>query len=140
MKLKLNMQRITAIIVILFVVACAVVIILDWHEMRRIIGQSNWLLILPSLLFTAASYACLSYSLAVVFRTFGIRLPIKDITEIGFVANVINYLLNVGGVTGVSLQFVLLKRRGIATEDILADEGIRKQYSDDLENVWHKGK
>ena len=25
-----------------------------------------------------------------------------------------------------------------ATEDILADEGIRKQYSDDLENVWHK--
>ena len=27
-----------------------------------------------------------------------------------------------------------------ATEDILADEGIRKQYSDDLENVWHKGK
>ena len=27
-----------------------------------------------------------------------------------------------------------------ATEEILADEGIRKQFSDDLENVWHKGK
>ncbi len=27
-----------------------------------------------------------------------------------------------------------------ATEDILADEGIRKQYSDDLESVWHKSK
>ncbi len=27
-----------------------------------------------------------------------------------------------------------------ATEEILADEGIRKQYSDDLEEVWHKGK
>jgi hypothetical protein len=27
-----------------------------------------------------------------------------------------------------------------ATEEILADEGIRKQYSDDLENVWHKAK
>lgn len=25
-----------------------------------------------------------------------------------------------------------------ATEEILADEGIRKQYSDDLETVWHK--
>ena len=25
-----------------------------------------------------------------------------------------------------------------ATEEILADEGIRKQYSDDLEGVWHK--
>ncbi|MGO9114121.1 MAG: PDZ domain-containing protein [Thermoguttaceae bacterium] len=27
-----------------------------------------------------------------------------------------------------------------ATEEILADEGIRKQYSDDLENVWRKPK
>jgi S1-C subfamily serine protease len=27
-----------------------------------------------------------------------------------------------------------------ASEEILADEGIRKQYSDDLETVWHRGK
>jgi S1-C subfamily serine protease len=27
-----------------------------------------------------------------------------------------------------------------ATEDILSDEGVRKQYSDDLESVWHRGK
>ncbi len=27
-----------------------------------------------------------------------------------------------------------------ATEDILADEGVRKQYSDDLERVWHPKK
>ena len=27
-----------------------------------------------------------------------------------------------------------------ATEDILSDEGVRKQYSDDLESVWHGGK
>ena len=27
-----------------------------------------------------------------------------------------------------------------ATDDILSDEGIRKQYSDDLEKVWHQGK
>jgi S1-C subfamily serine protease len=27
-----------------------------------------------------------------------------------------------------------------ATDDILSDEGIRKQYSDDLENVWHPTK
>jgi uncharacterized protein (TIRG00374 family) len=120
MKLKLNMQRITIIIVVLFVAACITIMVLDWHNMHRIIGQANWFLILPSLLFTAASYACLSYSLAVIFRTFGIKLPVKDTMEIGFVSNVINYLLNVGGVTGVSLEFILLKKRGIATEDILA--------------------
>ena len=27
-----------------------------------------------------------------------------------------------------------------ATEEILADEGVRKQYSDDLERVWHHAK
>ena len=27
-----------------------------------------------------------------------------------------------------------------ATDDILSDEGIRKQYSDDLESVWHPKK
>jgi hypothetical protein len=27
-----------------------------------------------------------------------------------------------------------------ATEDILSDEGVRKQYSDDLEDVWHPKK
>ena len=37
----------------------------------------------------------------------------------------------------------LVFRRGEmlkATEEILADEGIRKQYSDDLEGVWHRAK
>ena len=37
----------------------------------------------------------------------------------------------------------LVFRRGempTATEEILSDEGIRKQYSDDLESVWHRGK
>jgi len=120
MKLKLNMQRITIIMVILFIASCITIMVLDWQDMRHIIGQANWLLILPALLFTAASYTCLSYSLAAVFHTFGIKLPTKDIIEIGFVSNVINYLLNVGGVTGVSLQFLLFKKRGVATEDILA--------------------
>ena len=27
-----------------------------------------------------------------------------------------------------------------ATDEILSDEGVRKQYSDDLESVWHRGK
>ena len=27
-----------------------------------------------------------------------------------------------------------------ATDDILSDEGVRKQYSDDLESVWHPAK
>ena len=37
---------------------------------------------------------------------------------------------------------LVFRRREIlqATEDILADEGVRKQCSDDLERVWHPAK
>jgi uncharacterized protein (TIRG00374 family) len=120
MKPKLNLQRVTIIVVTLFIIVGALIVALDWSEIRRVIGQASWLLLLPSLLFTATSYTCLSYSLAVVFQTFGIRLGIKDLMEIGFVSNVVTYLMNVGGVTGIPLQFVLMKRRGLVTEDILA--------------------
>jgi uncharacterized protein (TIRG00374 family) len=75
--------------------------------------------LLPALFFTATSYTCLSVSSALIFRAFGIQLELGELLQIGFVANVITYLMNVGGVTGVSLQFLLLKRRGQTTEDIL---------------------
>lgn len=120
MNLKLNIQKVTVILVVLFVAVGALIIILDRQEMRQVIGQASWPLLIPALLFTAASYTCLSASLTVIFRTFGVRLPVKDLLEISFVSNVITYLMNVGGLTGVSLQFVLMKKRGVAAEDILA--------------------
>jgi uncharacterized protein (TIRG00374 family) len=88
--------------------------------MRQVIGQASWPLLVPALFFTALSYTCLSSSVAVVFRTFGANLPVKDLLRIGFVSNVITYLMNVGGLTGVSLQFLLMKKRGLTAEDILA--------------------
>ena len=120
MKPRLNIRRGTLIVVAIFIIAGVLIVALDWKEMRLVIDQASWPLLLPSLLFTAVSYVCLSFSLALVFRTFGVRLGLKDLLEIGFVSNVVTYLMNVGGVTGVSLQFVLMKRRGLATEDILA--------------------
>ena len=120
MRPKLTIGRVTLVVVVLFIVAGVLIMALDWHEMKQVIGKANWPLIIPALLFTASSYTCLSLSLAVVFRTFGIRMGLKDLLEIGFVSNVVTYLMNVGGVTGVSLQFVLMKRRGLTAEDILA--------------------
>jgi len=129
MKFKLNIQRVTIIVVALFIVAGVLIVVLDWHEIRSVFGQANWLLLLPAFLFTAVSYISLSYGLAIVFQTFGIRLGLKDLMEIGFVSNVVTYLMNVGGVTGVSLQFVLMKRRGLATEDILAPSLFQLYFS-----------
>ena len=126
---KLNIQRVTIIVVLLFIIAGVLIIALDWAEMRRLIGQANWLLLLPAFLLTGVSYTCLSYSLAVVFRAFGISLNMKALMEIGFVSNVVTYLMNVGGFTGLSLQFLLMKKRGLSTEDILAPSFFQLYFS-----------
>jgi uncharacterized protein (TIRG00374 family) len=97
--------------------------------MQQVIGQANWLLLAPSLFFTGLSYICLSISLAMVFRVFGIKENFNDLLRIGFVSNVASYLMNIGGATGVSLQYVLLKRRGLATEDILAPSLFQLYFS-----------
>jgi glycosyltransferase 2 family protein len=113
-------QWITIIMVAVFIIAGVLIIALDWGNMRQVIGKANWPVISFALLFTAVSYVSLSAGLTVVFRTFGIQLGIRYLMAVGFVSNVVTYLFNVGGVTGLSLQFIIVKKRGLATEDILA--------------------
>jgi glycosyltransferase 2 family protein len=129
MNSKIGIQRAALIFVALFLIAGTLIIALDWKEMRQVIGQANWLLLAPSLFFTGLSYICLSISLAMVFRVFGIKQNFNDLLRIGFVSNVASYLMNIGGATGVSLQYVLLKRRGLATEDILAPSLFQLYFS-----------
>jgi uncharacterized protein (TIRG00374 family) len=129
MKPRPGIQRLAIVVVALFVIAGIVLVALDWREMRSLLGQASWPWLLPALLFTSASYACLSYSSVIVFRSFGIDLGMAELLRIGFVANAVTFLLNVGGVTGVSLQFVLMKRRGLPAEDILAASFFQLYFS-----------
>ena len=84
---------------------------------------------IPAVLATAVSYICLSFNSAVVFRTFGIKLKLTDLLEISFVSNVTTYLINVGGMSGLPLQFILMKKRGLVTEDILAPSLFQLYFS-----------
>jgi len=120
MKDKLRMRRATIFLTALFVVAGVLVVALDWRNVSHVVANANWLFLPLPLLLTGASYVCLSCGFALVFRTFGIRVHFKELAQIGFVSNALAYLLNVGGVAGLPLQFLLLKRRGPRSEDILA--------------------
>jgi uncharacterized protein (TIRG00374 family) len=126
---KLSIQRVTLFVVLLFIVAGVLIVVFDWADIWLIIGRANWLLLAPSFLLTGLSYTCLSYALVVVFRAFDVRLKIKDLMEISFVSNVVTYLMNVGGMTGMPLQFLLMKKRGVATEDILAPSLFQLYFS-----------
>ena len=120
MSKRQNIRPITIIIVALFIIAGGIIIALDWKEMSNVVSQANWLLLLPALFFTAISYLCLSVSFSVSFRAFGVNLQYKELMQIGFVSNVVTYLFNVGGITGVTLQFMLVKMRDVSSKDILA--------------------
>jgi uncharacterized protein (TIRG00374 family) len=113
-------QRLVIGIVVGLVVIGLLVVVLDWREVRKILGGTNWRLVPLALLFTAASYACLSFAFALVNRLFGIRMKRRDLAEIGFVSTILNHLLSTGGAAGYSVRFLLMGAQGATLKDILA--------------------
>ena len=117
---KPNYRRLIIFAVIILVMIGVLIIALDWHEVRRIIGKAQWHLVLPAFVFVAISYSCLSYSFVVLNRSFGIKLKQWDLFEIGFVSIVLGHIMSFAGVPQYSLRLLLMKSRGLAVGDILA--------------------
>jgi uncharacterized membrane protein YbhN (UPF0104 family) len=95
-------------------------LLLDWPEVRRVLGQADWTVSPLALLCTSVSYGCLSYGFAVLSAIFGIRMAQRMLVAIGVVSIALNHLLAAGGVAGHSLRLLLMRPRGIAAGDILA--------------------
>lgn len=113
-------QRFTAAAVLALVLFGVVTVILDWSQLRQVLGSANWWLVAPAVFSTAVSYAFLSYSFAAICRIFDIRLGRRDLFEIGFVSWALNHLVAAGGAAGYSLRILLIKRRGLPARDVLA--------------------
>lgn len=85
-----------------------------------LLGHTDWLLVIPALLLTAFSYACISASLVSLGRVVGVAVPRWPMMWIAFVSVAVSHLISFGGVAGYSLRAILSKRYGIATGDTLA--------------------
>lgn len=111
--------------VIVFLTATVVLlggllIISDWEAIRGVIGESNWVYLLPALAITAISYLCLSYSFAEVGRLMGIPIRRHRLAGIGYVSAVLNHLVQAGGVAGYGVRYALMRREGVSLNDVLA--------------------
>jgi uncharacterized protein (TIRG00374 family) len=106
--------------IVLLVLLGIVVAALDWGQVRQVLGQADWRLVPVTLLFTAVSYGCLSYSFAMVSEIFGVRMGRRDLFEIGFVSYALSHMVTSGGMAGYSLRVLLIKRRGLPVRDVLA--------------------
>jgi hypothetical protein len=117
---KPSRRRLIVGIVIGLIIVGLIVVALDWHEVKKILGETDWKLVPVALLFTAISYTCLSFGFATANRIFGIRLRWRDLSEIGFVSIVLNHLISAGGAAGYSVRFLLMGDQGASVRDILA--------------------
>jgi uncharacterized protein (TIRG00374 family) len=91
---------------------------LDWSEAGRLLASADWRWIVSALLLTAVSYFSEAYGYALVNRWFGIRLPMRDLIEIGVVPSTM--IASVGGLAGHSVRIFLLTRRNIRRSEGVA--------------------
>lgn len=112
-------QRLLVGFVLLFALLALVVVVMDWKNIRSAFAQADWHMIPLALLFTACSYACMSYGFAVVNRAVGIQMPRRELFLIGYVSTVINHVLSAGGAAGYSLRFAAIRKHGYAVNDIV---------------------
>ena len=105
--------------VLLFALLGVAVVLLDWKNIRTVFAEADWRMIPVALVFTALSYACMSYGFAVVNRAVGIHMPRRELFIIGYVSTVINHVLSAGGAAGYSLRFAAIRKHGYAINDIV---------------------
>ncbi len=111
-------QRAITAVALLLALLGVLVALLDWREVQRVAAEASWQWSPLTLVFTAASYIFLSYSYALINRSFGIRLGRRELLAVGFVSSAM--IASVGGLAGHSLRVLLMVRRGQAAGDIMA--------------------
>ena len=113
-------QRVLVLLSATVVLLGGLLLIADWEAILEVIGESNWTLLLPALLMTAISYACISYSFAEVGHLMGIPIQRHRLAGIGFVSAVLNHLVQSGGVAGYGVRYALMQKERVPLNDVLA--------------------
>jgi uncharacterized protein (TIRG00374 family) len=113
-------QRAVILGIIILVLLGVLLVALDWHNVRRLIGEANWKLSLYALLFVAITYLLLSYGFVLVNRIFGIGMKQRELFQIGYVSTALNNIVAFLGAAGHSLRVMVMQRKGVKPEQALA--------------------
>ncbi|MCU0488232.1 MAG: flippase-like domain-containing protein [Anaerolineales bacterium] len=92
----------------------------DGKRIAAVLQQADWHYLPGALLFTAFSYLCVSYTYTMVARIFGIRMPGRDLTEIGFITTSLNHVVRSGGLAGYSVRYFLMSLHGVPLSEVLS--------------------
>lgn len=117
---KIDLGRLTSILLVLVLLIGLAVIVADWNQIRAALSQAKWTLIPYALAATLVSYTCISLSFAQVSRLMGVKMRTRDLAIIGFVSSVLNHLVLSGGAAGYSVRFLLMNRHGVSLREVIA--------------------
>ena len=98
----------------------AILVAVDLPAFARLLGRADWYRLLPALLLTAVSYACVSAALVALFGPMGVAVPRRPMMRIAVLSVAVNNVVSFGGVAGYSLRAALSRPHGVATGRSLA--------------------
>ena len=116
-KVGVGQRRITAAAVALLALTGAMLVLLDWQEVRDVLTQADWRWMPLALAITIISYLCLSYSFASINEIFHIKMGWRSLLGVGFVSSAM--IAAAGGLAGHALRLLLMTRRGLAAGDVM---------------------
>jgi uncharacterized protein (TIRG00374 family) len=117
---RFRRHRLVIITITAVLLLAILLIVLDWNNIRQIVGKANWEWTLVALLFTVISYLCLSFGYVIVNRIFKIRISWLELLQVGLVSTTLNNILAFLGAAGHSLRLALIRRPGVLSGEILA--------------------
>ena len=113
-------NRLVTVIIIVIALVAVVLAALDWKNIRLVLVQSDWRYIPLVLLFTFFSYVAYSYAYALISRSMGIQMGMRELSEVCFITVIVNHIVAAGGAAGWSLRYLMMKMYGVSLKDVLA--------------------
>ncbi|MBW2147033.1 MAG: flippase-like domain-containing protein [Deltaproteobacteria bacterium] len=92
----------------------------DWKRLMVVLSQIEPAWAILSLAFSAASYLFVAAVMGSILRIIGCSLPFRTIFEISFVSTTVNYIMSLGGLSGIALKVYLLARQRISPSQTLS--------------------
>jgi phosphatidylglycerol lysyltransferase len=103
--------RLTIIAIGIMLLVGAVIIFLDWNQVKQLPGKAEWNYLGIALGFIAVSYILESVSMVVILRVFGVGLDKFYLLRLGLVSSVLSNLIALPA--SLALRLLVLGRRGV---------------------------
>ncbi len=119
-KLHKTRQRVVIGVVVALVLFAILLSILNWPKVEAALADAQPEPLLWATGYSLLSMAAMSLAFGILARVFSVHLPVRDLSEIGFVSLAFGRVISSTGLPGYVLRLLLASRQGAETHHMLA--------------------